>query len=80
MVLVSGYFPTGGADYKFGKIPLDVSVDIRPTFRVASPTYYNYENFISRILGFLPGTRIKLRQLHGILNRCHVRAYESCQL
>ena len=40
-----GLFPTGGADYKFANIPLDVSLDIRPTFRVASPAYYNYENF-----------------------------------
>ncbi len=24
-------FPTGGADYKFGNIPLNVSVDFRPT-------------------------------------------------
>lgn len=47
-----GIFPTGGADYKFGKIPLDVSVDIRPTFRVASPAYYNYENFYFPDFGF----------------------------
>ena len=47
-----GIFPTGGADYKFGKIPLDVSVDIRPTFRVVSPTYYDYENFYFPDFGF----------------------------
>jgi hypothetical protein len=47
-----GLFPTGGADYKFGKIPLEVSVDIRPTFRVASPTYYDYENFYFPDFGF----------------------------
>jgi hypothetical protein len=47
-----GLFPTGGADYKFAKIPLDVSVDIRPTFRVASPQYYNYENFYFPDFGF----------------------------
>jgi hypothetical protein len=47
-----GLFPTGGADYKFGNIPLDVSVDIRPTFRVASPTYYDYENFYFPDFGF----------------------------
>ncbi len=47
-----GLFPTGGADYKFGKIPLDVSVDIRPTFRVASPAYYDYENFYFPDFGF----------------------------
>jgi hypothetical protein len=47
-----GLFPTGGADYKFGKIPLDVSVDIRPTFRIASPVYYDYENFYFPDFGF----------------------------
>jgi hypothetical protein len=47
-----GIFPTGGADYKFAKIPLAVSVDIRPTFRVASPAYYNYENFYFPDFGF----------------------------
>jgi hypothetical protein len=47
-----GLFPTGGADYKFGKIPLEVSVDIRPTFRVASPVYYDYENFYFPDFGF----------------------------
>ena len=47
-----GLFPTGGADYKFAKIPLAVSVDIRPTFRVTSPAYYNYENFYFPDFGF----------------------------
>ena len=47
-----GIFPTGGADYKFAKIPLDVSVDIRPTFRIASPAYYNYDNFYFPDFGF----------------------------
>ena len=47
-----GLFPTGGVDYKFGNIPLDVSIDIRPTFRVASPLYYNYENFYFPDFGF----------------------------
>ena len=32
-----GLFPTGGADYKFKKIPLSVSADYRPTFLVAKP-------------------------------------------
>jgi hypothetical protein len=45
-------FPTGGVDYKFGNIPLDVSVDIRPTFRITSPAYYNYENFYFPDFGF----------------------------
>lgn len=47
-----GMFPTGGGDYKFGKIPLDVSIDIRPTFRITSPSYYNYENFYFPDFGF----------------------------
>lgn len=47
-----GVFPTGGADYKFAKIPLAVSVDIRPTLRVTSPAYYNYENFYFPDFGF----------------------------
>jgi hypothetical protein len=47
-----GLFPTGGGDYKFAKIPLEVSVDIRPTFRIASPQYYNYENFYFPDFGF----------------------------
>jgi hypothetical protein len=47
-----GLFPTGGGDYKFGTIPLDVSIDIRPTFRIASPQYYNYENFYFPDFGF----------------------------
>ena len=32
-----GIFPTGGADYKFGSIPLDVSADFRPTFGLVRP-------------------------------------------
>jgi len=47
-----GIFPTGGADYKFSKTPLDVSVDIRPTFRITSPAYYNYDNFYFPDFGF----------------------------
>ena len=47
-----GLFPTGGGDYKFARIPLDVSIDIRPTFRIASPQYYNYENFYFPDFGF----------------------------
>jgi hypothetical protein len=34
-------FPTGGVDYKFAKIPLNVSADLRPTFRLAGPSAYN---------------------------------------
>jgi hypothetical protein len=36
-----GLFPTGGVDYKFAKIPLNVSADVRPTFKVAGPAGYN---------------------------------------
>ena len=37
-----GVFPTGGADYKFANIPLNVSVDIRPTIALIKPyDYYN---------------------------------------
>ncbi len=36
-----GLFPTGGADYKFAKIPLNVSADWRPTFLVAKTDQYN---------------------------------------
>jgi hypothetical protein len=45
-------FPTGGVDYKFGNIPLDVSMDIRPTFRVASPPNYYYESVYLPDFGF----------------------------
>ncbi len=39
-----GVFPTAGADYKFKKIPLDVSADIRPTIAVIKPYEY-YDDF-----------------------------------
>jgi hypothetical protein len=32
-----GIFPTGGIDYKFGKIPLNLSADIRPTISLTDP-------------------------------------------
>ncbi|MES2773488.1 MAG: hypothetical protein V4722_04865 [Bacteroidota bacterium] len=43
----AGLFPTGGADYKFPKIPLNVSADIRPTVYVTTPEYYKsfYGNY-----------------------------------
>lgn len=44
-----GLFPTGGADYKFKNIPLNVSADWRPTFLVASPDSYN--NFLGDKFG-----------------------------
>ena len=37
-----GIFPTGGVDYKFGNIPLNVSADFRPTFAIVKPDYYGY--------------------------------------
>ncbi|GAO44561.1 hypothetical protein FPE01S_03_05990 [Flavihumibacter petaseus NBRC 106054] len=32
-----GIFPTGGIDYKFGNIPLNLSADFRPTFSLVDP-------------------------------------------
>ena len=42
-----GIYPTGGVDYKFRGIPLNVSADVRPTVHVTGPGYYNsfYGNF-----------------------------------
>jgi hypothetical protein len=40
-----GIFPTGGIDYKFANIPVNVSADIRPTIRISAPRYYDYSNF-----------------------------------
>ncbi|MDP4129614.1 MAG: hypothetical protein Q8939_05595 [Bacteroidota bacterium] len=40
-----GIFPTGGIDYKFSAIPLNVSADLRPTIRISAPRYYDYGNF-----------------------------------
>jgi|ERR1700734_1658488 hypothetical protein len=42
-----GIFPTGGADYKFENIPLNLSLDFRPTLVLLKP--YNYYN------SFYPG-------------------------
>ena len=39
-----GVFPTGGADYKFGNIPLNVSLDFRPTIALIKPYSY-YSSF-----------------------------------
>lgn len=37
-----GIFATGGVDYKFANIPLNVSADIRPTVGIIKPyDYYN---------------------------------------
>ena len=37
-----GIFPTGGVDYKFGNIPLNVTADFRPTISIIKPyTYYS---------------------------------------
>jgi hypothetical protein len=40
-----GIYPTGGVDYKFGNIPLNLSADLRPTIRIAAPEFYDYSNF-----------------------------------
>jgi len=42
-----GIYPTGGIDYKFNDIPLNLSADIRPTVHIVGPDYYNsyYGNF-----------------------------------
>ncbi len=39
-----GIFPTGGVDYKFGNIPLNLSADIRPTISLIKP-YDHYNGF-----------------------------------
>ncbi len=45
-----GVFPTAGADYKFEKMPLAVSVDVRPTFNVVEPfDYSGYANFYPNV-------------------------------
>ena len=36
-----GMYPTGGIDYKFPKLSLDVSADYRPTIFLARPDYYS---------------------------------------
>lgn len=36
-----GIYPTGGVDYKFVKIPLNLSADFRPTFHITAPDAYN---------------------------------------
>ncbi|GAB3005671.1 hypothetical protein GCM10027051_00760 [Niabella terrae] len=48
-----GLFPTGGADYKFSKIPLAVSADVRPTFHIVEA--YDYYN------GFYPNVGVSAR-------------------
>ncbi|GAB2660489.1 hypothetical protein GCM10027036_12700 [Flavihumibacter cheonanensis] len=44
-----GIFPTGGIDYKFEKIPLNLSADVRPTFGIVDPfdndIYRGYRSF-----------------------------------
>lgn len=45
-----GIFPTGGVDYKFSRIPLDVSADIRPTIGIIKPYDY-YDDFYAGNVG-----------------------------
>ena len=43
-----GIFPTGGIDYKFPALPLNLSADIRPTIFLSKPDYndsFNGANF-----------------------------------
>lgn len=35
-----GIYPTGGVDYKFKNIPLNLSADFRPTFHITAPADY----------------------------------------
>ncbi|WP_346237835.1 hypothetical protein ABDK00_002020 [Niabella insulamsoli] len=45
-----GLYPTGGADYKFSKIPLAVSADVRPTLNIVEPfDYKRYNNFYPNV-------------------------------
>lgn len=46
-----GIFPTGGGDYKFTKIPLNVSLDFRPTLALVKPEYYFRNDFILNNVG-----------------------------
>ena len=43
-----GIFPTGGVDYKFSNIPLNLSADVRPTFLVSNPNNGN-DGFIGNM-------------------------------
>ena len=45
-----GIFPTGGVDYKFPKIPLAVSADLRPTIVIVEPYDY-YDKFFAGNFG-----------------------------
>lgn len=46
----AGLFPTGGVDYKFKNIPLNVSADYRPTFIIAKPKQ-GWGNFLGENFG-----------------------------
>lgn len=45
-----GVFPTGGVDYKFANIPLNVSADFRPTIALIKPYSY-YSSFYAGNVG-----------------------------
>ena len=45
----AGVYPTGGIDYKFNKIPLNLTADVRPTFYVARPE--NFKSFHGQAVG-----------------------------
>ncbi|MES2646631.1 MAG: hypothetical protein V4717_07155 [Bacteroidota bacterium] len=36
-----GVFPTAGLDFKFSGAPINLTLDLRPTFHIISPSYYN---------------------------------------
>ncbi|WP_226805014.1 hypothetical protein [Agriterribacter humi] len=40
----SGFYPTGGIDYKFPAIPLNLTADFRPTIFFSKPDYYDSFN------------------------------------
>lgn len=42
-----GLFPTGGIDYKFANIPLNLSADVRPTVSLVDPYDDNYKGYKS---------------------------------
>lgn len=59
-----GIFPTGGVDYKFANIPLNVSADIRPTYMIVRPdidknTYPYYVSPYSRFYAGNVGASVR---------------------
>lgn len=46
-----GAFPTGGVDYKFKSIPLNVTADYRPTFLFVRPDDHLFGSFLGEHFG-----------------------------